>query len=244
MSNRENGRWFRKGLRDGIPIAMGYFAVAFTLGITAKSMGLTALQSAVMSFTMLASAGEFAAITVIGADSGLIVMIVTTIVVNLRYLLMSTALSQKIDSRTGLLHRLLLSYAVTDEIFGVAVSVDGKLNPFYNYGMATVASPGWTLGTALGVIAGTILPTQVSNAMGVALYGMFLAVIIPPARKERAIAVVVIVSMLVSWLFSVLPGIQNISSGTRIILLTILIAGAAAWLRPVDENGELGGNER
>ena len=238
MREHENSRWFRNGIRDGIPIAMGYFAVAFTLGITAKKMGLTALQSAVMSFTMLASAGEFATLTVIGGDSGLLMMVITTVVVNMRYLLMSTALSQKIDSRTGLLHRLLLSYAVTDEIFGVAVSVEGKLNPFYNYGMAFIASPGWTLGTALGVLAGTILPAQVSNAMSVALYGMFLAVIIPPARKERAIALVVIVSMAASGLASVLPWIRTLSSGTRIIVLTILIAGAAAWLRPVEEKEE------
>ena len=228
-------RWFRRGMRDGIPISAGYFAVAFALGITAKQMGLSVLQSAVMSLTMLASAGEFAAITVIGGNAGLLIMAVTTVVVNMRYLLMSTALSQKIDSRTGLVKRLMMSYCVTDEIFALAVTVKGKLDPMYNAGMAVVAAPGWTAGTALGAALGSVLPTAAANALGVALYGMFLAVIIPPARKNLVIAAVVIVSMLSSWLMSVLPLLREISSGTRIIILTLLIASAAAILRPVKE---------
>ena len=233
------GLWFRRGIRAGIPIAMGYFAVAFTLGITARQIGMSTLQSAVMSLTMLASAGEFAAMTVIGADSGILIMVITTVVVNMRYLLMSTALSQKIDSRTGLLHRLLMSYCVTDEIFGVSSAVSGKLNPFYTYGMAAIAAPGWTLGTAFGAALGAILPVRAANAMSVALYGMFLAVIIPPARTSRVIGGVVVISMLASWLFSVLPVLGTISSGMRIILLTLIIASAAAVLFPV--TGEEGG---
>ncbi len=228
-------RWFRRGMRDGIPISAGYFAVAFALGITAKQMGLSVLQSAVMSLTMLASAGEFAAITVIGGNAGLLVMAVTTVVVNMRYLLMSTALSQKIESRTGFAKRLMMSYCVTDEIFALAVTVKGKLDPMYNVGMAVVAAPGWTAGTALGAALGSILPTAAANALGVALYGMFLAVIIPPARKNLVIAAVVIISMLSSWLMSILPVLREISSGTRIIILTLLIASAAAILRPVKE---------
>ena len=231
----DNRGWFLRGMKAGIPIAMGYFAVSFALGITAKQMGLSVLQSAVMSLTMLASAGEFAAITVIGGNAGLAVMVITTVVVNLRYLLMSTALSQKIDSRTGLAKRLMISYCVTDEIFALAATAPGKLNPLYNVGMAVVAAPGWTVGTALGAGLGSILPPAAANALGVALYGMFLAVIIPPARKERVIGLVVIVSMLASWLFSVLPLARDLSSGMRIIVLTLLIASAAALLHPVAE---------
>lgn len=233
--SREFGRkyWYLKGMRDGVPIAMGYFAVAFTMGITAKNIGMTALQSALMSITMLASAGQFAAMTVIASGAGLLEMVVTTVIVNLRYLLMSCALSQKIGSQTGLGHRMLVSYCITDEIFGVEASVEGKLNPFYPYGITTVAAPGWTLGTFLGASLGAILPLRVANAMNVALYGMFLAVIIPPAKKDKVIASVVVLSMLASYLFSVAPVLRDISSGFRMIILTIIIAGIAAKVKPI-----------
>ena len=238
-SNRtDNLTWFRHGLKDGFPIAMGYFAVAFTLGITARQIGMSVLQSAVMSLTMLASAGEFATMTVIASGSSYLVMIITTIVVNMRYVLMSAALSQKIRPETGLGHRMAISYAVTDEIFGVASSVEGYLNPFYNYGMAAIAAPGWTLGTALGAAMGAILPLRAANAMGVALYGMFLAIIIPPAKKDRIIALIVVLSMGASYLCSVLPGIKALSSGMRIILLTVGIAALFAWKVPVVEAPE------
>lgn len=235
---KENTKWFKTGLRDGIPIAMGYFAVAFTLGITAKQIGMSVLQSAVMSLTMLASAGEFATMTVIASGSSYLVMVITTVVVNMRYVLMSASLSQKIHPKTGLLHRLGISYAVTDEIFGVASSVEGYLNPFYNYGMAAIAAPGWTLGTALGAALGAILPMRAANAMGVALYGMFLAIIIPPARKDKFIAAIVVISMGISYLCTVLPGVSSLSSGMRIILLTVVIAGAAARIKPVDQSSD------
>lgn len=227
--------WYLRGLKDGIPIAMGYFAVAFTLGITAKNIGMTPIQAAVMSATMHASAGQFAAMTVMVSGAGYLEMIVTTVIVNLRYLLMACSLSQKIDSRTNVKHRLVMSYYITDEIFGAASAVEGKMNPFYQYGMATAASPGWVLGTFLGAVFGAILPLRIANAMNVALYGMFLAVIIPPARKDKVIAAVVVVSMASSYLFSVLPVLREISSGFRIMILTIIIAGTAAALKPVSE---------
>lgn len=232
---RKSGRryWYLKGMRDGLPIAMGYFAVAFTMGITAKNIGMTPLQSALMSITMLASAGQFAAMTVIAAGAGCLEMAVTTVIVNLRYLLMSCALSQKVGPQTGMGHRMLLSYCITDEIFGVEASVEGRLNPFYPYGMATVAAPGWTLGTFLGASLGAILPLRAANAMNVALYGMFLAVIIPPAKKDKVIASVVVVSMLASYLFSVTPVLCDISSGFRMIILTVVIAGIAAKIKPI-----------
>lgn len=227
--------WYLRGLRDGVPIGLGYFAVAFTMGITAKNIGMSPLQAAVMSATMHASAGQFAAMTVMASQAGYLEMILTTVIVNLRYLLMACSLSQKIDSKTKMGHRLVMSYFITDEIFGAACSVEGKLEPCYQYGMATVAGPGWTLGTFLGAVFGSILPLRMANAMNVALYGMFLAVIIPPARKNRVIAAVVVISMAASYLFSVLPLLRGISSGFRIMLLTILIAGIAAVLRPVAE---------
>ena len=226
---------FLKGMRDGVPIALGYFAVAFTLGITAGKAGMNALQSSLMSAMMLASAGEFAAISMIGSGAGVMEMIVTTVVINMRYLLMSSALSQKVQPNRPFLHRIFMSYAVTDEIFGISMTVPGKLNPFYQYGAASVAAPGWVLGTFLGTMVGMILPAPVMSAMSVAIYGMFLAVVIPPARKNKIIATVVVISMSVSLLFQSIPGLKNISSGFQIILLTVLISAAAAILFPVQE---------
>ncbi len=232
---KKNAYWYKRGLRDGIPIAMGYFAVAFTLGITAKNIGMTPIQAAVSSMLLHASAGQFAAMTVIASGSGYVDMIITTLIVNLRYLLMSCALSQKVGSEMKTGHRMIISYYITDEIFGIASAVEGKLNPFYNYGAASVAGPGWTLGTFLGALLGAVLPDRVGRALGMALYGMFIAIIIPPARKSRIIGGIVIVSMAASFLFSRLPVVCEISEGFKMIILTVLIAGFAAWKFPVKE---------
>ena len=185
-----------------------------------------------------ASAGQYAGFTVIAAGGTYFEMVLMELVANARYLLMSCSLSQKFSSETGLLHRLLVGFDVTDEIFGVAVSEPGKLNPFYNYGMMTVAIPGWSLGTFFGVIMGNILPANIVSALSVGLYGMFLAIIIPPARKNKVIAALVTISMVSSYIFSRLPVISDISSGIRTIILTVAIAGIAAILFPVKEETE------
>ncbi len=240
QKRQENKKWFFKGMRHGIPIGLGYFAVAFTLGIQAKNIGITPLQSALMSFTMHASAGEFAAMTVIAAGSGYVEMAITQLVINLRYLLMSCALSQKVSEKMPFIHRFFISYYITDEIFGISSTVDGKLNPWYTYGAAFVASPGWVLGTFLGAVVGNILPANVASAMNVALYGMFLAIIIPPARKHKVIAVIVVVAMLAScgfaWLAQAVSEYITLSSGMRILILTVVIAGIAAYVRPIEES--------
>ena len=229
---------FVRGMRDGIPICLGYFAVSFALGIAGRGVGMNAVQAFVMSLTMVASAGQFAAITLIGAGAGIIEMITTTIVVNLRYLLMSCSLTQKLSPETKLLHRLALSYCMTDEIFGLSISVDGFLRPVYTYGITVISVSGWCLGTILGVVAGNILPALVTNALGVAMYGMFLAIIIPPAKENHFLGALVAVSMAASGLFSVLPYLKAISSGFRVIILTILIAGIAAVIHPIEEPGD------
>lgn len=231
----DNKTWFLKGLRDGIPISLGYLAVAFTLGIAARNAGFTAFQATITSLTNNASAGQFAGFTLAAAGAGYLEMAIMIFVANARYLLMSCSLSQKLPEDTPLIHRLLVSFEVTDEIFGVSMSVPGKLNPFYPYGMITIAAPGWALGTCLGVIMGNMLPINIVRALSVGLYGMFLAVIIPPARKSRILAGVVIISMAASFAFTKLPLISTLSPGTRTILLTILIAGGAAILFPVKE---------
>lgn len=236
----ENGKWYKKGLVDGIPIALGYFAVAFTLGIVAKNSGLSAFQAMLAAALTNASAGGYAGFTLIGENASFLEMALTQLVVNARYLLMACALSQKLSPKTSTLHRSLIAFDVTDEIFGISVSVKGNLNPFYNYGAMTVSIPGWALGTLLGVIMGNILPDSVVSALSVGLYGMFLAIIIPPARKNKVIAVLVIVSMALSFIFSKVSLLSGVSSGMRVIILTVVISLAAAYLFPVEEEEEDG----
>lgn len=231
----DNKTWFQKGVKDGIPIALGYFAVSFTLGITAKNAGLTALQAMLASFTLNASAGEFAGFTLIAAGASYLEVAIMEFVANARYLLMSCALSQKIPSDTPLLHRLIIGYDVTDEIFGISIAVPGKLNPFYTFGAIAIAVPGWSIGTYWGVVMGNILPANIVSALSVGLYGMFIAIIIPPARKSKIIAGIVAVSMAASFAFAKLPLVSNISSGVRTILLTVVISALAAYFFPVKE---------
>ena len=231
--------WFARGLRDGIPICMGYFAVSFALGITARGIGMNALQAGLMSAGMVASAGEFAAIVLISSSAGIIEMISTCVVVNLRYFLMNCSLSQKLSPELPFFHRFLLPYCITDEIFGLSSAVPGFLDPRYSYGMTVISVAGWTSGTVLGVLLGNIMPPFVVNALSVSLYGMFLAIIIPPSRKDSFIAALVAVSMAASGLFSVLPLLRAVSGGFKVIILTLLIAGAAAFIRPVDDRTQI-----
>ena len=234
----ENKRWYTKGLRDGIPIALGYFAVCFTLGILAKKAGLTATQAGVAAALTNASAGGYAGFTLIGVGGTYLEMALTELVVNARYLLMSCALSQKLSPKTPLLHRMLVAFDVTDEIFGISIAVKGDLNPYYNYGAMTVAIPGWALGAFFGVVTGNLMPARLVSAFSVGLYGMFLAIIIPPARKSPVIAGLVVLSMVLSFLFAYLPLLRFLSSGLRVILLTVVISLAAAILFPVDEEDD------
>lgn len=227
-----------KGLRDGLPIGMGYLAVSFTLGIAAKNAGLGSAQAGLMSFLNLTSAGEFAALSIIQTQGGYMELALSQIIINLRYCLMSCALSQKLNGSTAFFHRFIMAFGVTDEIFGIAVSTPKYLDPYYQYGAMSVAIPCWTLGTVLGVISGGLLPAPVMRAMSIALYGMFLAVIIPPAKNNRILAGIVMAAMLASCLVGILPVLRNLSSGMKTILLTVGIAAAAAVLFPVREEEE------
>lgn len=237
---------FREGIRDGMPIALGYLAVSFTLGIAAKNAGLSAFQGFLASLLNNASAGEYAGFLQIAADASYGGIALITLITNARYLLMSCALSQKFAPGTAWYHRLLVGFDVTDEIFGISIARPGYLDPYYNYGAMAVALPGWSIGTALGIIAGNVLPLRAVSALSVALYGMFLAVIIPPARKNRVVAVLVIISFLASLaaklLAGVVPFVAGLSDGTKTIILTVVIAGAAALLFPVKDE-ETGGAE-
>ena len=238
--NREYKAWFARGLRDGVPIGLGYLAVAFTLGIAARNAGLTAFQATLTSFLNNASAGEYAGFTVIREDSGYLQMVIMMLVANARYLLMSCALSQKISPETGIIPRMIIGFEVTDEIFGCNMSVPGMLCPWYTYGVIVPSLIGWSGGTCLGVVMGNVLPASLTSALSVALFGMFLAVIIPPARKSRILAGLILISMVASFALSKIQLFASLSSGLRVIILTVVISGAAAYFFPVntEENQE------
>ena len=225
-----------RGMRDGVPIGLGYLAVAFSLGIAARNAGLNAFQGFLVCLLNNASAGEYAGFTTIAADASYLEIAVVTLIANARYLLMSCSLSQKFSPDTPLYHRLLVGYDVTDELFGIANARPGYLDPFYSYGAFVPAIPGWAIGTALGVTAGSILPARVVSALSVALFGMFLAIIVPPARKSKIVCACVLVSFAASGLCSVLPLVSTLSEGTRTIILTVVIASAAALAFPVKDD--------
>ena len=233
QSNRKSP--YLEGLRDGVPIGLGYFAVAFSLGIAARNAGLTAFQGLIASLLCNASAGEYALFSSIGAGGGYLEIALVTLIANGRYLLMSTALSQRIDPQMPNFHRFLFGGLVTDEFFGINIARPGYLQPSYYYGAISVATPLWAIGTALGIIMGNLLPGRMVSALSVALYGMFLAIIIPPARENKVVLGCVGLSFLLSGLFSLVPFLSAISSGNRTILLTLLIAGGAAILFPITE---------
>lgn len=236
MEKRPGG-WdaFRTGQKDAIPIGLGYFAVSFALGITMKNAGLKPIQGFIISLLNNASAGEYAGTAMIAAGASYLETALMVIAANARYMLMSTAFSQKFSEKTAMIHRWIIGFVLTDELFALGIRQKGYLEPKYYYGMMSVAMPGWAFGTMFGIIFGALLPARIVSALSVALFGMFLAVIIPPARTNKVIRNVVIIGFLASFLCTVIPGIKELSEGVRMITLTIVIASAAAFLHPVKE---------
>lgn len=227
---------FYEGLRDGIPIGLGYFAVAFSLGIAYRNAGITAFQGFLTSITNATSAGQFAAVSIIASNASYFEMALTTLIINARYFLMSAALSQKLSPKMPFFHRFIFGAAVTDELFGINIGRPGYLNPYYYYGAALAAVPSWATGTAVGIIAGNMLPSRIVSALAVALYGMFLAVIIPPARKHKIIFALVLCSFIASLVANLWAPLAELSGGTRIIVLTVTISAIAAYFFPADEH--------
>lgn len=225
-------KWYKKGVSDGIPICLGYFAVAFTLGIMAQKCGLTPFEAILTAALTNASAGGFAGFELIGENAPYWQMALMQLIVNARYLLMSCALSQKLAPSTPTRHRLFVAFDVTDEVFGISIAQKGHLNPYYNYGAMSVAIPGWASGTFLGVAMGNILPLRLVSALSVGLYGMFLAIIIPPAKKDKVVAGTIIISFILSFVFSF---VKAVPEGLRVIILTVVISLLAAVLFPVKE---------
>ena len=231
-----NRKKFLEGLRDGLPIALGYLAVSFCIGISCHAYGITALQGFLMSLLNNASAGEYGGITVITENAGVWMMVLMTLIINARYMLMSCALSQKLSPDTPLGVRMLIGFDVTDEVFGIAIAQEGILNVWYFIGAMCAALPGWSLGTLFGALAGNVLPVWAMNGFSVMLYGMFLAIIMPEGKKNRVVLGCIGVSFVLSGLAA--KFLPTLSSGMRILLLTIFISAAAAILFP-RENPEV-----
>ncbi len=235
---QSRGQDMREGLRDGLPIGLGYLAVAFSLGIAAREAGLTATQGFIASLLSVASAGEYAGFTLIAAQASYVEIALGTLVTNARYLLMSTALSQRFSSSTPLSQRIGVGLGVTDELFGLAIA-HPQVRPFYQYGAMLSSIPLWCAGTSAGIVAGQLLPARVVTALSVSLFGMFLAVIMPASRTDRVVRICVLASFAASYVAShLIPLTMAWSSGTRIIVLTVIISAAAALICPVDAEGD------
>ena len=226
---------FFAGTKAGMPVCIGYFSVGFGFGAVAVAQGLTVWQAFLISASNLTSAGQFAGLTVIAAGATIIEMILTQLVINSRYALMSLALSQRFGQETGTGKRLLAAFFNTDEVFALGMSREGKLTVGYFVGAGTVAAIGWTSGTAMGAVAGSLLPLAIRAALGVLLYGMFIAIVIPQARQEKPILVCMMIALIFSCMFTWIPGLQKISDGLVIVICTIAAAALCALLFPIKE---------
>lgn len=226
---------FLRGIRHGIPIALGYLSVSFTFGMKAVGDGMTPLQALLISATNLTSAGQFAGLPLMTGGASLIEMALTQLVINLRYALMSLSLGQRLDGTMNTLSRLLFSFANTDEIFAVASSQPEKVGRNYLFGLILTPYFGWTVGTLLGAVAGTLLPEFFRSALGIAIYGMFLAIILPPAKREKPVRLVVLLAVALSLCLQYVPLFSGISSGFAVILCAVIASAVGALLHPVKE---------
>lgn len=228
-------RQFLQGVRHGLPIGLGYLSVSFAFGMQCVGGGLTVAQALLISMTNLTSAGQLAGLQVMLSGAALLEMALTQLVINLRYALMGLSLSQKLSPAMTTPRRMFFAFANTDEIFAVASAQPGRLPPHYLYGLMLLPYLGWSLGTLLGAAAGQLLPEFVCSALGIAIYGMFLAILLPPARREKSVRLVVITAGLLSIGFAVLPGLKAVSSGFAVILCAVAAAALGAVLFPVDD---------
>lgn len=229
---------YRVGVHRGLPVGMGYFSVSFGFGAMAVSQGLNAWHATVISLTNLTSAGQFAGLTVIVAAATLWEMILTQLIINSRYALMSLALSQRMGQRIGVLPRLLIAFFNTDEIFALAMARTEPLTVPFMLGLGTLPIVGWTGGTLCGALAGSVLPPSIQAALGVMLYGMFIAIVVPPAKEEKPILVTVILALVLSTLFTLVPMLRQISAGISIVICTVAAAAVCAALFPIPEEEE------
>lgn len=229
---------FTQGIRDGSAIGIGYFSVSFTFGIAAVASGLNWWQALVVSLMNITSAGQFAGITVMAAAGSYIEMAVSQFIINLRYALMSISLSQKVDKNFTAGKKMILGFAVTDEIFAVSMSREGEVSSRYFTGLTILPLLGWNLGTLAGAVLGDVLPSGVTAALGLAIYGMFIAIVVPVAKKDRHVLVIVLLAVALSFGLFYLPLLNRISSGFAIIICAVSASAVGAWLFPVEEQEE------
>lgn len=230
---------FIKGIKDGLPICIGYFAVSFAFGITAVGMGLSWIEAVIISITNLTSAGQLAGAPIIAGGGSLIEMAVSQLVINSRYALMSVSLSQKLGQSIKLSHRFLISFANTDEIFAVAMTNKHTVGKKYIYGLILTPPIGWTLGTLLGAIADNILPAIVISALGVAIYGMFVAIVLPEMKRQKPVFLCVLFAIILSCAFKYLPLLKTVPDGFVIIICAVVASGLFAVISPIpQEEGE------
>lgn len=230
-----NKREFKEGIRDGMPICLGYISVSMAFGLTAVKAGLPVWAAVVMSLTNLTSAGQFAGTNLLLAQSAYIELMVTTFIINIRYFLMSLSVSQKVDKHFGLKERLIASFGVTDEVFAVSMQRRSELSFSYMLGLIGAPILGWTSGTLIGAVATSLLPAAIIDAMGIALYGMFIAIIVPPAREHKEVLFAVILAILASYAFAYVPFLSIVSGGWSVIIITVVVSALAAWLFPIPE---------
>ena len=224
---------YKKGVQTGVPVGLGYFSVSFGFGAMAIAQGLSALNATLISATNLTSAGQFAGLTLIVAMGTLWEMVMTQIVINSRYSLMSIALAQRMGEKIGFLPRLLIAFFNTDEIFALAMARKEPLTVPFMLGLGTLPIIGWTGGTLMGALAGSVLPQDIRAALGVMLYGMFIAIVIPPARQEKPVCIVMILALILSCLFAWVPALKAVSAGISIVLCTVIAAAVCAVLFPI-----------
>ncbi len=227
---------FLEGIRDGIPICLGYFSVSMAFGLTAVLSGIPVWAAVVISLTNLTSAGQFAGMNLIAAQGALIEIGLTTLIINIRYFLMSISVSQKVEQKMTMKERMAVAFGITDEIFAVSMQRDHELTTAYMAGLIFTPVIGWTSGTLIGAVATSLMPPVLSNAFGIALYGMFIAIIVPPAREHKNVLFAVVLAIVASVASKYLPVVKNLSSGWTIILITIVVCLIAAWCFPVEES--------
>lgn len=226
---------YAAGMRAGMPVCVGYFSVSFGFGAMAVAQGLSVWHAILISALNLTSAGQFAGLTVIAAGAAMMEMILTQLVINSRYALMSLALGQRFGPGVGTGKRLVSAFFNTDEVFALGMAREGGLSASFFVGAGTVAAIGWTAGTAMGALAGSLLPPMVRAALGVMLYGMFIAIVVPQARREKPLLLSLVLALVFSCLFAWVPVLQQVSGGLAIVICTVAAAAICALVYPVDE---------
>ena len=233
---------FRNGIKDGIPICLGYLSVSFAFGIFASGSGLSVIQALLISMTNVTSAGQLAAVPIMASGGTLAELAVSQLVINLRYALMSVSLSQKLGDNVRMADRFLISFVNTDEVFGVASGKQGTLGRRYLYGLILTPYLGWSIGTLIGAGAGNVLPQSVVSALGIAIYAMFIAIVIPEAKKNSKTALCVLFAVALSCMFTYLPILNSVPGGFKVIICAGIASLVFAYFAPVEEEAEENGN--